>query len=217
MTEQTPPPGYQGTDESYHLVLRYEPEHNVYEASGNIVFENPKLKSLIIKKVDPEGNGLEGAIFEIFRDSVSLGQFETEADGTITYAGPNGNGIESGLYEIIERKAPDGYLLPYDVLHSIYVNAEALNDPSPYEIVAVNYQYPEIIIKKVANGTDEPVAGAYFNVKINGRDFGQVGPTGADGTIVLNYDDYKDFLDPEEKSWTVEVQGGCRPRWLPAG
>ena len=211
VTEQTPPPGYQGTDESYHLVLRYEPEHNVYEASGNIVFENPKLKSLIIKKVDPEGNGLEGAIFEIFRDSVSLGQFETEADGTITYAGPNGNGIESGLYEIIERKAPDGYLLPYDVLHSIYVNAEALNDPSPYEIVAVNYQYPEIIIKKVANGTDEPVAGAYFNVKINGRDFGQVGPTGADGTIVLNYDDYKDFLDPEEKSWTVEVQEAVAP------
>ena len=50
VTEETPPPGYQGTDESYHLVLRYEPEHNVYEASGNIVFENPKLKSLIIKE-----------------------------------------------------------------------------------------------------------------------------------------------------------------------
>lgn len=211
VTEEKAPDGYEKTDESYHLVLTYKPAEGIYTHSGDIVFKNNPLRSIVVKKVDPDGNGLAGAIFEVYKDGQFMGNKETENDGTFTYAGKDGKGLEMGYYEFKEIKAPAGYLLPFDNVHGVMIDPSALETEDPIILSFTNYQYPEIVIQKVANGTDEPVAGAYFNVKINGRDFGQVGPTGADGTIILDYDDYKDYLDPEEKSWTVQVQEAVAP------
>ena len=71
----------------------------------------------------------------------------------------------------------------------------------------MNHTYPEIVIQKVAAGNDQPLAGAVFEVMVDGTNLGRFGPTGPDGTIIINHDVYGEFLkNDKQDSWTVQVR-----------
>ena len=130
----------------------------------------------------------------------------TGADGTFTYAGTDGNGLEFGTYDFVEVKAPDGYLLPYRTCQSITINPE-IDEVRVHQLTFVNYTYPEIVIQKVSAGEEQPLAGAVFEVMIDGTNLGTFGPTGPDGTIIINHDVYGKFLtNDKQDTWTVQVR-----------
>lgn len=204
VTEVVPPVGYEGTDEAYHLVLVYNDDTGETSHSGPIVFKNAKKHTLVIKKTDPDGNGLAGAVFELYRDATKVTTLTTGANGEVTYEGPDGTGVESGTYTVIETKAPAGYLLPHKAWQEICVDAE---DSSTYvhEFNFTDYAYPEIVITKTATGTNEVLAGATFEVMIDAQKIGEY-KTGIDGTIVIDYGKYGAYLTEGKESWTVSVR-----------
>ena len=208
VTEKIAPPGYELSDEVQNLRLWIEDVDGVPtpKHSGPIVFQNQPKHSIIIQKVDEDGNGLPGAVFDVYLDGAKIDSITTGGDGTFTYAGTDGNGLESGTYDFVETKAPDGYLIPYWACQSITINTEN-DDVRVHQLTFVNYTYPEIVIQKVAAGNDQPLAGAVFEVMVDGTNLGRFGPTGPDGTIIINHDVYGEFLkNDKQDSWTVQVR-----------
>ena len=205
VTEVIPPNGYESTDESYHLVLEYKPAQNIYRSSGNIVFKNNPLRSVVVQKIDPSGNGLAGAVFEIYRDGQYLGSQTTGQDGSFVYAGKDGNGLEAGYYEFKEVTAPKGYLLPFDCVQGVLVDPADLDNDDPVTLTFVDYEYAEIVIQKLAEGTGNRLSGAVFEVQIDGQTLGTF-ETGKSGTITIDYGTYGEFLDPSKDSWTIAVR-----------
>ena len=208
VTELIPPEGYEKSDEVQNLRLWIEDMGGEPTAmhSGPITFENKPKHSVIIQKVDESGNGLPGAVFDIYFNGAKVDSQTTGPDGTFTYAGADGNGLQSGTWGFLEVKAPDGYLIPYAKYQEVYVDADN-EDVRVHQISFINYTYPEIQIKKVVAGSDEPLAGAVFEVMIDGQNLGTFGPTGPDGTIAISQNIYGQFLNNENQdSWTVSVR-----------
>lgn len=207
VTEKIAPPGYEKSDEVHNLRLWIEEVEGVPTPmhSGPIVFENKPLHSVIIQKVDESGDGLPGAVFDIYFNGAKVDSKTTGADGTFTYAGTDGNGLLSGTWGFMETKAPDGYVLPYNKYQEITIDA-ANDDVRVHQLSFVNYTYPEIVIQKVSAGEEQPLAGAVFEVMVDGTNLGRFGPTGPDGTIVISHDIYGEFLKSEQDSWTVQVR-----------
>ena len=208
VTEEIAPPGYELSTEAQNLRLWIEEIDGVPTPmhSGPIVFENKPLHSVIIQKVDESGNGLPGAVFEVYCNGAFVTNITTGADGTFTFAGTDGNGLTNGTWEFVEVKAPDGYLLPYNKVQRVTINTEH-DDVLIHELTFVNYTYPEIVIQKVSAGEEQPLAGAVFEVMIDGTNLGTFGPTGPDGTIIINHDVYGKFLtNDKQDTWTVQVR-----------
>lgn len=208
VTEKEAPPGYELDPQPQHLVLSLEWDNQssswVATSSGPLVFENNPKKIVIIEKVSADGP-LEGAYFDVYRNGQLVTNIgPTGPDGTITYDG-DGEGISTGYYEFVETVAPEGYLIPWIHHQGVYVDASD-EDNMEYKLTFVNAEYPEILIQKTEAGTEDRLAGATFEVSIDGKDFGPVGPTGVDGTIVLDYETYGEFLDPDKDSWTIGVR-----------
>ena len=213
VTEKEAPPGYELNPQSQHLVLSLEWDNQssswVATSSGPLVFENNPKKIVIIEKVSAEGP-LEGAYFDVYRNGQLVTNIgPTGPDGTITYDG-DGEGISTGYYEFVETVAPAGYLIPWIHHQGVYVDASD-QDNMTYKLTFKNAEYPEILIQKVEAGTENRLAGAIFEVTIDGTNIGRVGPTGADGTIVLDYETYGEFLDPDKPSWTIGVREVVAP------
>lgn len=208
VTELIPPEGYEKSDEVQNLRLWIEDMGGVPTAmhSGPITFVNKPKHSVIIQKVDESGNGLPGAVFDIYFNGAKVDSQTTGPDGTFTYAGTDGNGLQTGTWGFEEVKAPDGYLIPYAKYQEVFVDADN-EDIRVHQISFINYTYPEIQIKKVVAGSDEPLAGAVFEVMIDGTNIGTYGPTGPDGTIIINHDVYGKFLENDNQdTWTVQVR-----------
>lgn len=206
VTEVTPPPGYEKDPNPQTLNLEITPDGQEV-SSGPLTFKNYKKHTIELLKVDESGKGLAGAVFEVFCNDQSLGSYTTDGSGRIILDG-NGQGLQSGFYELVETKAPEGYLLPYRRVHRLYIDAEM--DPATHTVSVANYKYPEIRIKKTVAGTGEPLAGALFEIKIDGRDFGTL-PTGDGGEIAIDFATYGRFLgdgDPAglNKTFTVEAR-----------
>ena len=213
VTEKIPPAGYEKSDEVQNLRLWIEDVDGVPtpKHSGPITFENKPLHSVIIQKVDENSNGLPGAVFDIYYNGAKVDSQTTGPDGTFTYAGTDGNGLQSGTWGFLEVKAPDGYLMPYTKYQSITIDATN-DDVRVHKLSFTNYTYPEIQIKKVSKGTEEPLAGAVFEVMIDGTNIGTYGPTGPDGVITISQDVYGKFLSNEDQdSWTVQVREVVAP------
>jgi len=128
------------------------------EVSTNSVaraqFVNITLPSLVIEKVDTNGNPLAGAEFEIRRLNGELvHRLVTNQGGLITIAH-----LDPGSYEVIESRAPDGF---------------ALVEPSrAIEIVAgetrterfVNPRLSTLVVQKVHGTTNAPLQGVVFEI-----------------------------------------------------
>ena len=210
VTEKIPPPGYEkdNTAQNLRLWLEDKDGDGVEEpySSGPITFVNEPKHSIVIQKVDESGNGLPGAVFDIYLNGAKIDSATTGGDGTFTFAGTDGNGLEPGTYDFVEVQAPNGYLIPYWACQSITIR-QGDNDVLIHTLTFVNYTYPEIVIQKVAAGNDQPLAGAVFEVMVDGTNLGRFGPTGPDGTIIINHDVYGEFLkNDKQDSWTVQVR-----------
>lgn len=194
VTEISPPPGYEkGSNPSEaHLTLHYDIKNKIQTKSGLLVFENNPYHTVQIEKWS-EGTPLPGATFEIWCDGVLVATKTTGSDGKIYWTGEDGQGAKSGLYMIREIKAPDGYLLPTRTTQWIEVDA---TDTSIFKHVVSfdNYKYPDIRIKKVSNGTNDALAGALFEVMIDGEVLGTY-TTNPGGEIVIDYGTYGRFLE----------------------
>ena len=87
VTEDTPPLGYEKTDESQNLLLWIEDINGTPTAmhSGPLTFKNKPLHSILIQKVDPSGRGLPGAVFDVYCNGAKVDTITTGADGTFLY------------------------------------------------------------------------------------------------------------------------------------
>ena len=203
VTEKKPPTGYTKSDEAYHLVLMFNEVTKVQTHSGPITFENEKQHKIIIKKTNGR-TPLAGAKFEIYKDDKLVATKTTDGSGTITFAGTDGKGLENGWYHIVEVEAPPGYQIPFIHSKDIHIDSSDLSVVE-HELNFSNNTYPEILIKKVdENG--RPLAGATFEIMIDGTKFANDVTTGPDGTIVIDYDTYHDYLGADKNSWTIQAR-----------
>ena len=134
--------------------------------TADLTFRNTRRQGLQILKVDPEGNSLQGAVFQVARGSgQNLGSYLTDENGLIVIPS---NQLVTGEYVITEIKAPDGFLIDEaNNPQRIYVDNTQQNQD--YSLVFRNFRMPSIEIIKVA--ADNPAArleGAVFRI-INTR------------------------------------------------
>ena len=102
VTELIPPPNYEPTTEVQQIKLELDANGNPIPA-GPLVFKNLAKVGLKILKYDRQSHKpMSGVTFEIFRDGVSLGHYETNASGEILLTG-----IEPGTYRAVEVDTGD--------------------------------------------------------------------------------------------------------------
>jgi len=151
----------------------------------SVVFFNTPKSSLEVLKIDGDtGAPLAGAIFEL-RDPTTneTWQATTSADGIAVFGrGSNGNEFYPGrTYILTEIQAPSGYVLnPHP--------REVVLSPGDNNRVTIrNYINPSLTIIKRDRDTQEPLAGAVFEVSFeNGQTVtGSPFTTGADGTVTI--------------------------------
>ncbi|MDL2248634.1 hypothetical protein LJB89_02950, partial [Tyzzerella sp. OttesenSCG-928-J15] len=115
---------------------------------------------------------------------------------------PNANQWQVKFTEITP---PGGYLLPDNpVQENTLVLGQTLSTFSFY-----NWKYPDIVIKKYDSSNNQLLAGATFDIFIDGTQIPGSFITDIDGTIKISYDVYGTYLDninkPSDKTWTVRV------------
>lgn len=199
------------------------PERNVYgvniDASDTTVVEHVvsftdyRYADIVIHKTAAgTTRGLAGAKFEVFIDAQKVGEFVTDNSGNIildygTYGKFLSDSNESWTVGVREIAPPDGYMLNDKSLHQAELRKG--QDLVPFEFE--DTKYPEITIFKRDAETAEPLAGATFEVKIDGKDFGTL-TSDEHGIVKITYDDYERFLEEENLSgWTVEVREKTAP------
>jgi len=150
------------------------------EVSANTVaranFVNIGQPSLVIEKVDTEGNPLAGAEFEVRTLSGALvHRGTTNNGGIITIAG-----LEPGAFTITETRAPQGFVITEP--------ARTVTIAAGQNVVErfVNHRQPSLIIEKV--DTDgNPLAGAEFEVRTLGGQLVHRAVTNQGGLITIPY------------------------------
>lgn len=212
VTEKVPPYGYNLDDTgSQPLELRPDGTH-----SGQLIFTNTRRPTIEIYKVSADGTPLPGAWFKVWKDGKYLGEIgpSTDPQGKIEFQGvPDENGVapglENGYYEFQEYRAPSGFLLSEEK-KGIHVDLSTLTGSTSMlvnTLTFTNYEWPKIRIIKQDKETGDKLAGATFNVRINGQDFESQMVTDESGTIEITYEQYKKFLEVEDPKdgWTVTV------------
>lgn len=201
--EVAPPSGYLLNDNTLH-----EFQLRKGEKLASFVFEDTPYIGISILKLDAETNQpLAGADFEVMINGHSIGTKTTNGEGQILIDYDScgeflGDALASGwTVAVREVKAPAGYMIEdYDWQISSLVPGQksvsfTFRDP----------KYPEIHIVKQNYEHTAYLPGAEFEVMIDGRKVGNF-TTGADGKINLTYDQYHEFLDPTQDSWTIQVR-----------
>ena len=107
VTEIIPPPGYEPTTEVQQIKLELDEDGNGIQA-GPLVFKNLARVGLRIVKYDRSSHKpMAGVTFEIYRDGVSIGRHETDANGEILLTN-----IAPGTYRAVEVDTGDeGHIL----------------------------------------------------------------------------------------------------------
>ena len=203
--EVTPPDGYMNDDTDWH-----ETELLLDQGLATFIFTDTKYPEIEILKKDAYTNKpLEGALFEIQFDGVTFGSRVTDKNGRIliTYEEYsrylNAEELDgSWTVSVREVKAPSGYLISDDTWHT----AELKYGQSKMTFELEDYQYPTIRILKTINGTNTGLAGAKFQVRIDGKELAGTFVTDENGFIVIDYEHYKEFLTSGRDSWTVSVR-----------
>ena len=122
--------------------------------SATLRFVNYRLPSLVIEKVDGDGNPLAGAEFEIRTMAGALVErVTTNSQGVATIAR-----IEPNMYQVLEVRAPEGFVLDSNAQ---FVEVRAGQSAT---VRFVNLRQPSLIIEKL-NADGLPLAGATFEVR----------------------------------------------------
>lgn len=159
LTEETAPRGYQkGDPSSWTISLSYTDDRESVEqdeknqtnmipvnmipvngtGSTGLQITNEKIKSVYVDlvKTDMSGNPLSGAVFSIYSvDQTTEGATPMESYENIT-VGVDGViadnlELENGTYYLVEKKAPDGYVLPGS---NITLTVDTTNGTSPVTV-----------------------------------------------------------------------------------
>ena len=150
---------------SFQIFESRAPEGFVLDSNAQVVtlsggdiatvrFVNRRIPSLVIEKVDEQGNPLANAEFEVRRlDGGLVSRVVTNTGGTAIV-----ERIEPGSYQILESRAPDGF-----VLDSAAQIAE-IRAGETVTLRFVNRRTPSLIIEKV-DEQGNPLANAEFEVR----------------------------------------------------
>ena len=135
LTEETAPRGYKkGETSSWTISLSYTSDNTSVQkdaaketnmipvrGTGSTVSKitNEKIKSVYVDlvKTDMSGNPLSGAVFSIYsvnsttEDAVLMEKYDNITVGEDGVIADNLE-LENGTYYLVEKKAPDGYVLP---------------------------------------------------------------------------------------------------------
>jgi len=215
VTETIAPPGFVLSHESQNIKFWVEWDDEglpVQLNSGPLTFKNEQMRKVKVMKVDGSGDPLSGAAFDIYKDGTKIGSATTGHDGSFTYAGADGNGLESGYYEFVETSAPGGFLLPTDNTLSVTIDTSDSSQPETVTVgPLVNYEHPEIRIRKLINGTTTGLAGAVFQVRIDGKMLDETFTSDDDGYVAITYAQYGKYLDDTQDEWVIEVRETVAP------
>jgi LPXTG-motif cell wall-anchored protein len=152
--EITAPAGYNRSDTVLEVTL---------ETAGDIVIPEPAMLvnttirgSVVVEKVDEDGNPLAGAEFTLYRGGVKVGEARTTAaEGRVTFTG-----IAYGTYTVKETKAPLGYVRD-DTAREVSI----VKDGVAEKITVTNNSITgEVTITKTDEATGKALAGAQFTI-----------------------------------------------------
>ena len=176
------------TEEAKNVNDRYELKEVVGEVNGTIDEEYKEIiyyyglkeSNLTIEKTNTEGQGLEGAIFQIEnKENGKIKNVTTGPDGKITEK------VQIGENVVTEIKAPEGYKLNKNP-QTINIELDKEN-----KVTFINEQinYFNVTLNKIDSETNEKIQGAKFNLSYTtqyGEGVVEEYETNKDGAIILN-------------------------------
>ncbi len=207
VTEERPPLGYEPSDQAEDLLIKPGDK----DLSKALVFKNDPMTGIRLVKTNPKGEKLSGAVFAVYHDGKFEGNITTGSDGTFEYKGKYDVGLENGTYEFVEIQAPAGYLIPKDNRRSVTIDNSNKSSEDPIEISMLNYEVPKIRFLKYETGTSKGLAGAFFEVMLDGEILGEFGPTAEDGSFEIPLDQISGVFSNQEDSWTLNVRETVPP------
>ena len=134
---------------------------------------------ITLKKVIAGTNtGLDGAVFNIYRDGQIVGSDVTKNGGIIEV-----NNVTKGLWSFVETEAPSGYCTDPTPI-SVYV--DTMDGDKQYTVTAENYELPNMKIIKRDAMSGKPIAGTVFSIKSVTGSYSTSVTTGVDGSATLS-------------------------------
>ena len=181
-----------------------------YLMTGPVTFTVFPQHSIRITKQGADGSPLAGATFSISYNTAFQTNITTGEDGVAIYADEDG-GLREGTYTVVETIPPTGFMLGEESSRTKNVYLDSSNiDVKTHELIFSNEPFPVITVTKTEAGTENKLAGALFEVKIDGENVGRH-QTGEDGTFSIDFDTYGEFVDDTKDSWTVAVREVTAP------
>ena len=194
------PPGFVITEAARTIALQpgqHRTEH----------FVNHRDPSIIIEKVDGEGNPLSGAEFEVRTIPGTLVARVTTAQGGLATV----TGLEPGSFQVTEVRAPSGFVLDSRT-QTVEVRAG-----ETATLRFVNHRQPSLIIEKVCTDGN-PLQGAEFEIRTLGGNLVQRVTTAQGGLATVTGLEPGSFQVTEvrapsgfvldSRTQTVEVRAG---------
>ena len=134
---------------------------------------------ITLKKVIAGTNtGLDGAVFNIYRDGQIVGSDVTKNGGIIEV-----NNVTKGLWSFVETEAPSGYCTDPTPI-SVYV--DTMDGDKQYTVTAENYELPNMKIIKRDAMSGKPIVGTVFSIKSVTGSYSTSVTTGVDGSATLS-------------------------------
>lgn len=134
---------------------------------------------ITLKKVIAGTNtGLDGAVFNIYRDGQIVGSDVTKNGGIIEV-----KDVTEGLWSFVETEAPAGYCADSTPI-SVYV--DTTDGDKQYTVTATNYELPSMKIIKTDAQTGAPIPGTVLSIKSVTGSYSTSVTTGADGSATLS-------------------------------
>ncbi len=179
VSEIVPPPNYLSTTEVQQIKLELDADGNPIPA-GPLVFTNQAKVGLRVLKYDRLSHRpMSNVTFEIFRDGLSLGRYETNGSGEILLTN-----VEPGTYRALEVDTGDGD----HILDSSYQEIELTPGCGTKELIFFNDNKPGMRLVKVdSSDPSKTISGAKFRIRAVDGSYGpQEFVTNSSGEIDLS-------------------------------
>lgn len=174
--ESVAPAGFEKSDKEYSVYV--DPYDPAATDDPRITIPNRAQPMLRIVKLDRKTlKPIEGVTFEVWRDAVSLGKFQTSLSGEILITG------ETGTYLVQEIQTDDAHIVRSAPQQIRLTAGDAMR-----ELVFFNDRKPGVrLVKLDTADLSTPIPNAKFKFEaVNGSWGPQELTTGADGTIDLS-------------------------------
>ena len=164
VTEIVPPPNYMPTTEVQQIKLELDAEGNGIPA-GPLVFQNLAKVGLRIVKYDRQSHQtMAGVSFEIYKDGVSIGRYETNGSGEIILTN-----IEPGTYRAVEVDTGDDS----HILDTSWQEIELTAGGGVKDLIFFNDKKPGMkLIKVDSSDPSKTISGAKFSIRAVDGSFG---------------------------------------------